>query len=92
MVPSLEGKAPQRRPQERLDRRSEEIAKAVGGGYCRLEMPLELELSVWGHWLGMGLAHWKGDPPPPPPSNASLSITSLDPRHSPAHPTHLGCS
>ena len=29
---ALEGKAPQGRPQKRL----EEVAKAVGGGYCRL--------------------------------------------------------
>ena len=37
---------PQRRPQRRLDRRLEEFAKAVGGGYCRLQMPLRLELGV----------------------------------------------
>eukprot|EP00670_Eutreptiella_braarudii_P021862 CAMPEP_0174349268 /NCGR_PEP_ID=MMETSP0811_2-20130205/5969_1 /TAXON_ID=73025 ORGANISM="Eutreptiella gymnastica-like, Strain CCMP1594" /NCGR_SAMPLE_ID=MMETSP0811_2 /ASSEMBLY_ACC=CAM_ASM_000667 /LENGTH=48 /DNA_ID= /DNA_START= /DNA_END= /DNA_ORIENTATION= len=30
---ALEGKGPQRRPQKRLDRRLEEVAKAVGGGY-----------------------------------------------------------
>ena len=33
---ALEGKAPQRRPRKRLDRRLEEVAKAVGGGYRRL--------------------------------------------------------
>ena len=33
---ALERKGPQRRPQKRLGRRLEEIAKAVGGGYCRL--------------------------------------------------------
>ena len=27
-------------PQRRLGRRLEEVAKAVGGGYCRLQMPL----------------------------------------------------
>ena len=32
----LEGKGPQRPPQQRLDRRLEEVAKAVGCGYCRL--------------------------------------------------------
>ena len=32
-----EGKGPQRGPQRRLDRRLEEVAKAVGGGYCRLQ-------------------------------------------------------
>ena len=35
-----EGKGPQRRPQKRLGRRLEEVAKAVAGGYCRLQMPL----------------------------------------------------
>ena len=30
---AVEGEGPQRRPQERLDRRFEEVAKAVGGGY-----------------------------------------------------------
>ena len=32
---ALDGKGPQRRPQRLLDRRLEEVAKAVGGGYCR---------------------------------------------------------
>ena len=41
-----EGKGPQRRPQKRLDRRLEEVAKAVGGGHCRLRMPLKLALGV----------------------------------------------
>ena len=57
---ALEGKGPQRRPQRRpqkpLDRRFEEVAKAVGGGYCRLQMPLKLALAVRetvaGHRLG----------------------------------------
>ena len=43
---ALEGKGPQRRPQKRLDRRLEGVAKAVGGGYCRLQMPLKLALVV----------------------------------------------
>ena len=38
---ALEGNAPHRRPQTRLDRRLQEVAKAVGGGYCRLQMPLK---------------------------------------------------
>ena len=38
----LEGKRPQRRPQRRLHRRLEEVAAAVGGGYCPLHMPLKL--------------------------------------------------
>ena len=33
---ALEGNGPQRPPQMRLDRRLEKVAKAVGGGYCRL--------------------------------------------------------
>ena len=53
---ALEEKGPQRRPKERLDRRLEEVAKAVGGGYCRLQMPLRLALAVMetvaGHRLG----------------------------------------
>ena len=45
---ALEGKGPQRRPQRRLGRRLEEVAKAVGGGYCRLQMSLKLALGVGG--------------------------------------------
>ena len=32
---ALEGTGPQRRPQKRVDRQLEEVAEAVGGGYCR---------------------------------------------------------
>ena len=41
-------------PQKRFDRRLEEVAKAVGGGYCRLQMPLKLAVreTVAGHRLG----------------------------------------
>ena len=53
---ALEGRGPQSRPQGRLDRRLEEVAKAVGGGYCRLQMTLRLALgiseTVAGHRLG----------------------------------------
>ena len=53
---ALEGKGPQRRPQKQLDGRLEEVAKAVGGGLCRLQMPLKLALAVMravaGHRLG----------------------------------------
>ena len=53
---TLEGKAPRRRPQRRLGRQLEEVAKAVGGGYCQLQMPLSLALgvrgTVAGHRLG----------------------------------------
>ena len=31
-----------------MDRRLEEVAKAVGGGYCRLQMPLKLALAARG--------------------------------------------
>ena len=51
----------------RLGRRLEKVAKAVGGGYCRLQMPLSLALAVRGtvagHRLGFGGV-------PPPLSNA----------------------
>ena len=47
---------PPRRPQKRLGRRLEGVAKAVGGGYCRLQMPLKLAFAVRetvaGHRLG----------------------------------------
>ena len=43
---AVEGKGPQRRSQKRLDRRLEEVAKAVGGCYCRLEMPMKPALAV----------------------------------------------
>ena len=55
---ALEGKRPQRRPQKQLGRRLEEAVKAVGGGYCRLPMPLKLALG--GQWLGIGWAPWRG--------------------------------
>ena len=38
----LEWKAPQRWPQNRLDWRLQDVAKAVGGGYYQLQMPLKL--------------------------------------------------
>ena len=43
---TVEGKGPQRRPRKRVGRRLEEGAEAVGGGYCRLQMPLKLALGV----------------------------------------------
>ena len=53
---ALEWKGPRRRPQQRLGRRLEEVAKAVGGGYCRLQIPLRLAFgvrgTVAGHRLG----------------------------------------
>ena len=70
---ALEGEGPQRRPRKRLNGRLEEVAKAVGGGYCRLQMPLRLAVgareTVAGHRLG-GLEGGGGIPPPL--SHASL--------------------
>ena len=42
---ALEWTAPPRSPQGRLDGRLEEV-EAVGGGYCRLQMPLRLAVAV----------------------------------------------
>ena len=53
---ALEGKSPQWQPQRRLGRRLEEVAKAVGGGYCRLQMPLRLGLGV--RWAKNSLRVW----------------------------------
>ena len=49
---TLEGKGPQRRPQRRLGRRLEGVVKAVGGGYCRLQMPSRLAFGVRGTVAG----------------------------------------
>ena len=50
------GGGAQRRLQEPLDGRLEEVAEAVGGGYCRLQTPLRLAIgvrgTVAGHRLG----------------------------------------
>ena len=69
-----EGRAPQRRPQRRLGRRLEEVAEAVGGGYCRLQMPLTLALGVRGTVAGhrLGALGGGGGVEASPPSNASL--------------------
>ena len=71
---ALEGKGPQRRAQKRLGRRLEEVAKAVGGGYGRLHLPLKPSLAVRetvaGHRLGA--LEGGGGGGYPPPSNACL--------------------
>ena len=69
------GKGPQRRPQKRVDRRLQEVAIAVGGGYCRLQMPLRLALAVRETVAGRRLGALEGgggkplpfscNPPPP---------------------------
>ena len=73
---AVEGKGPQRWPQRRLDRRLEEVVEAVGGGYCRLQMPLKpafgVRGTVAGHRLGALEGGGGGLTPPHPPSNASL--------------------
>ena len=78
---ALEGKGPRRWPQKRLDRRSEGVAKAVGGGNCPLHMPLKLapavREAVAGPRLGTLGRGWVGNPPPPP-SNASLHMTRVN--------------
>ena len=53
---ALEGKGPQRR----FDRQLEGVAKAVGGGYCRLQMPLRLALAVRGTVAGHRLGALEG--------------------------------
>ena len=62
-----EGEGPQRPPQRRLGRRLEEVAKAVGGGYCRLQMPLRLALGVRGTVAGRRLDALGGGGGLPPP-------------------------
>ena len=82
---ALERKGRQRRPQRRLGRRLEEVAEAVGGGYCRLQMPLKPALAVRGTVAGHRLGAVEGGgflPPlvqgdtPPPPVVASCFNTS----------------
>ena len=64
---ALEGKGPQGPPQRRLDRRLEEVAKAVGGSYCRLQMSLRLALGVRETMAGHRLGALEGGGVPPPP-------------------------
>ena len=79
-------------PQRRVDGRLEEVAKAVGGGYCRLLMPLKVELgvreTVAGHRLG-ALAAAGGclpplpmhAPPPPPRPHPLPRLCACDGAH-----------
>ena len=60
----------------RVDRRLEEVAKAVGAGYCRLQMPLRLALGVRGTVAGHRLGALGGGGYLPP-SNASLPAAPL---------------
>ena len=76
------GEGPPRRPQKRLDGRLEEVAKAVGGGYCRLQMPLKLALAVGETVAGRRLGALQGGEPPPfefipdPPPPAPVLLRS----------------
>ena len=72
---ALEGKGPQRPPQRRLDR-LEEVAEAVGGGYCRLQMPLRLALGVRGTVAGhrLGALEGGGGYPPPLPMHPCRGV------------------
>ena len=67
---ALEGRGPRRRPQRRLGRRLEEVAESVGGGYCRLQMPLRRAVGVRGTVAGHRLGALGGDGVPAPASNA----------------------
>ena len=74
-------------PRRRLGRRLEEVAKAVGGGYRRLQMPLRLALGVRGTVGGRRLSaleRWGGGGSDLPPSDASLGTP-------PAHPPPCAC-
>ena len=66
---ALEAKAPPRQPQQPLDKRLEEVFKAVAGGYRGRDMPSKLALAVRetvaGHRLG-ALEGGGGAPPPLP--------------------------
>ena len=53
---ALEGKGAQGRPQRRVIRRLEEVAKAVGGRL--LSVTNAVETGTW--WLGTGWAPWSG--------------------------------
>ena len=52
--------------------RLEEVAKAVGGGYCRLHMPLRPPLGARGTVAGHRPGALEGQGATSPPSNASL--------------------
>ena len=52
---------------EAVGRRLGEVAKAVGGGYCWLQMPLRLALGVRGTVAGKRLGALDGGGLPPPP-------------------------
>ena len=78
---AFEGKGPRRRPQRRLGRRLEEVAEAVGGGHCRLRMPLKPALgvrgTVAGHRLGALEGGGRGVSPPPPKCIPAIGVNRI---------------
>ena len=64
--------------------RLEEVAKAVGGGYCRLQMPLRLALAVRGTVAGHRLGAREGGGGSPPfqctPDNPPCAMRRVGPR------------
>ena len=74
-------------------RQAVEVAKAVGGGYCRLQMPLKLAFAVSGTVAGHGLCALRGGgggvPPPLPmhsavrPAVSGLFVKRLRSAHPP---------
>ena len=76
----------------------EEVAKAVGGGYCRLQMPLRLALgvrgAVAGRWLGAleggdgGSPPFQGIPAPHPQTATPAALGRHPPPPPHTHPVH----
>ena len=63
----LKGKGPQRRPQRRLGRRLEEVAKAVGGRLLSVTNAVEAGATCrQGDVAGRRLGALEGAAPPPP--------------------------
>ena len=76
------GGGAQRRSQRQLDRRLEGVAKAVGGGYCRLQMPSSLALAFRGTLAGrrLGALEGRGEVPPPLPMHPWWGGHAEEPR------------
>ena len=77
--PRPQGCIRKERPQRRLGRRLEEVAKAVGGGYCPLQMPLRLALGVRGAVAGHRLGALEGGGGSLPPFQCIPATTSSPP-------------
>ena len=82
--------ASQRRPQQRLDRRLEEVAKAVGGGLLSVTMPCNPALGVRGtvavHRLGALKGGGGGAYPPPETTRRNVTRGAPPPPPVPMHP------